>query len=102
MVVVVHVEVIATDDLGDRSYVVHDGRSAVVVDPNAYRPGRKGAGRPRCAVCDGGGNPYPHDYVTGGFELSRRAGCPYVVSADDPVSFDRRAVRDGDALAMGR
>lgn len=28
-----HVEVIPTEDLGDRSYLVHDGTSAVVVDP---------------------------------------------------------------------
>ena len=29
----VHVEVIATQELGDRSYLAHDGRVAVVVDP---------------------------------------------------------------------
>jgi glyoxylase-like metal-dependent hydrolase (beta-lactamase superfamily II) len=29
----VHVEVIATEELGDRSYLAHDGRVAVVVDP---------------------------------------------------------------------
>jgi hydroxyacylglutathione hydrolase len=29
----VHVEVILTEALGDRSYLVHDGTSAVVVDP---------------------------------------------------------------------
>lgn len=28
-----HIEVIATEELGDRSYVVHDGSAAVVVDP---------------------------------------------------------------------
>ena len=27
------VEVLATEELGDRSYVVHDGQVAVVVDP---------------------------------------------------------------------
>ncbi len=28
-----HIDVIATEELGDRSYVVHDGRVALVVDP---------------------------------------------------------------------
>ncbi len=30
----VNVEVLATDELGDRSYVAHDGELAVVVDPS--------------------------------------------------------------------
>ena len=42
-----------------------------------------------------------NDYVTGGHELAQRAGCPYVVSAADEVSFDRLAVRDGDELTVG-
>ena len=29
----VNVEVLATDELGDRSYVAHDGQAAVVIDP---------------------------------------------------------------------
>ena len=42
-----------------------------------------------------------NDYVTGGYDLAQRSGCPYVVSAEDQVSFDRLAVRDGDELSVG-
>ena len=37
-----------------------------------------------------------NDYVTGGFALARAAGAAYLVNADDPVSFDRTPVSDGD------
>ena len=30
----VHVEVVETSELGDRSYIAHDGVTAVVIDPN--------------------------------------------------------------------
>ncbi len=98
----VHVEVIATEDLGDRSYLVHDGESAVVVDP------QRDIDRIDKALADQGvrcamvlETHIHNDYVTGGYELARRSGCPYVVSAEDPVSFDRLAARDGDELSVG-
>jgi hypothetical protein len=28
-----HVEILATEALGDRSYVLHDGKTALVIDP---------------------------------------------------------------------
>jgi hydroxyacylglutathione hydrolase len=99
---VVHVEVVATDDLGDRSYLVHDGFYAVVVDPqrDVDRIEKTLAGLGvRCAMVL---ETHIHnDYVTGGYDLAQRAGCPYVVSAGDDVSFDRVAVRDGDQLSVG-
>ena len=96
------VEVISTEDLGDRSYVVHDGTSAVVVDPqrdvDRVEEVLADLGV-RCAIVV---ETHMHnDYVTGGYDLSMRNGCPYVVSAADPVSFDRLAVRDGDELTVG-
>ena len=97
-----HVEVIATEDLGDRSYLVHDGESAVVVDP------QRDIDRVEKALADQGvrcamvlETHIHNDYVTGGYELAQRSGCPYVVSAEDQVSFDRLAVRDGDELSVG-
>lgn len=97
-----HVEVISTEDLGDRSYVVHDGTSAVVVDP------QRDVDRVEKVLADLGvrcamvvETHMHNDYVTGGYDLSMRNGCPYVVNAADPVSFDRLAVRDGDELTVG-
>jgi hydroxyacylglutathione hydrolase len=42
-----------------------------------------------------------NDYVTGGFALAQAAGASYLVNADDPVSFDRTPVSDGDAVDVG-
>jgi glyoxylase-like metal-dependent hydrolase (beta-lactamase superfamily II) len=97
-----HVEVISTEDLGDRSYVVHDGTSAVIVDP------QRDVDRIEKVLADLGvrcamvvETHIHNDYVTGGYDLSMRSGCPYVVSADDDVSFTRLAAHDGDELTVG-
>ena len=97
-----HVEVIATEDLGDRSYLVHDGTSAVVVDP------QRDVDRVEKALADLGvqcamvvETHIHNDYVTGGYDLATRNGCPYVVNAADDVSFARLAVSDGDELTVG-
>jgi hydroxyacylglutathione hydrolase len=98
----VSVEVIATEALGDRSYIAHDGTSAVVVDPQRdidrveARLGDLGV---RCALVV---ETHIHnDYVTGGYQLAREAGVDYVVAAADQVAFDRRPVADGDELSVG-
>ncbi|MGB5111649.1 MAG: MBL fold metallo-hydrolase, partial [Mycobacterium sp.] len=97
-----HVEVISTEDLGDRSYLVHDGTSAVVVDP------QRDVDRVEKMLADLGvqcamvvETHIHNDYVTGGFDLAMRNGCPYVVNAADDVSFARLAVSDGDELTVG-
>jgi hydroxyacylglutathione hydrolase len=97
-----HVEVMPTEDLGDRSYLVHDGSLAVVVDP------QRDVDRVEKALAELGvrcamvlETHIHNDYVTGGYDLAQRTGCPYVVSAGDEVSFDRLAVRDGDELSVG-
>ena len=96
------VEVIATEDLGDRSYLVYDGTAAVVVDP------QRDVDRVEKALADLGvrcamvvETHIHNDYVTGGYDLALRNGCPYVVSADDTVAFDRLAAHDGDELTVG-
>jgi glyoxylase-like metal-dependent hydrolase (beta-lactamase superfamily II)/rhodanese-related sulfurtransferase len=98
----VHVEVICTGDLGDRSYLVHDGTSAVVIDP------QRDIDRVEKMLADLGvccamvvETHIHNDYVTGGYELSMRNGCPYVLNAADNVSFARLAVSDGDELTAG-
>lgn len=92
---------IETPTLGDRSYLVHDGRDGFVVDPQ----------RDLDRVTDlaaGLGVRIRHvfethihnDYVTGGLALARRAGAAYHVGADDPVTFERVPVHDGDVVEL--
>ncbi|GAA1333226.1 hypothetical protein GCM10009610_73960 [Pseudonocardia xinjiangensis] len=42
------------------------------------------------------------DYVTGGYAPARAAGAEYLVNAEDPVSFARTPLRDGDDIDVGR
>ena len=93
---------IETPGLGDRSYVVHDGEVAVVVDP------QRDFDRVLDTV-DSLGVRVTHvlethlhnDYVTGGLALAGHTGAEYVVSGADDVAFDRRPVGDGDTIASG-
>jgi hydroxyacylglutathione hydrolase len=91
-----------TPTLGDRSYLVHDGDVAFVVDP------QRDIDRV-LALLDAHGLRLTHvfeshihnDYVTGGFALAQRTGAAYLVNAEDAVSFERVPVRDGDVLDIG-
>jgi hydroxyacylglutathione hydrolase len=93
---------IDTPTLGDRSYLVHDGRVAFVVDP------QRDIDRV-LALAAAEGVRITHvfethihnDYVTGGHALAQATGAAYHVNADDPVSFDRVGVHDGDVIAVG-
>jgi hydroxyacylglutathione hydrolase len=97
-----HILPIDTPTLGDRSYLVHDGRVAFVVDPQ----------RDIDRVLDLAANEgvqithvfethIHNDYVTGGYTLAAATGAAYHVNADDPVTFERVPVRDGDVIAVG-
>lgn len=96
------VDVIETPDLGDRSYVVSDGRCAIVVDP------QRDIDRVEALVADLGvtvslvlETHLHNDYVTGGHALARRTGATYVVAGRDDVSFARCAAHDGDEFTAG-
>jgi len=96
------VEVLETSELGDRSYVAHDGATAIVVDPQRDIDRVEQVLADRGLRCAAVLETHIHnDYVTGGAELARRAGADYLVSADDPVRFERVPVRDGDAREYG-
>jgi hydroxyacylglutathione hydrolase len=93
---------IETPALGDRSYLVHDGEAALVIDP------QRDTDRVTALAADAGvrithvAETHVHnDYVTGGFALARAAGASYLVNADDPVAFDRTPVSDGDVVEVG-
>jgi glyoxylase-like metal-dependent hydrolase (beta-lactamase superfamily II)/rhodanese-related sulfurtransferase len=93
---------IETPPLGDRSYLVHDGEAALVIDP------QRDIDRVIALASDAGvrvthvAETHVHnDYVTGGLALARAAGAAYLVNGDDPVSFDRTPVSDGDLVEIG-
>lgn len=100
---VVQVEIIATEELGDRSYVVHDGNAAIVVDPqrDIDRVQRLLVDRSLAValVCE---THRHNDYVTGGFALARATEAEYAVPSAEDVVAVRRPVGDGDELSAGK
>lgn len=96
------VRVISTTELGDRSYLVHDGSTAVVIDA------QRDIDRMLTAADQDGvriavvlETHIHNDYVTGGLALARRTGATYGVAAADVVGFDRTGLEDGTRLTAG-
>jgi hydroxyacylglutathione hydrolase len=93
---------VETPTLGDRSYLVHDGEVAFVVDP------QRDIDRVLALLAEHDlrlthvfESHIHNDYVTGGLALARRTGAAYLVNAADHVSFERTPVRDGEVLQIG-
>ena len=93
---------IETPGLGDRSYLVHDGSAALVIDP------QRDTDRVTALAAEHGvrithiAETHIHnDYLTGGPALAAATGAAYLVNAADPVAFDRTPVRDGDTVEVG-
>ena len=94
---------IETPQLGDRTYLVHDGEVGVVIDP------QRDTDRVDKAVADAGvrithvAETHIHnDYVTGGLQLAKAHNAAYLVSAEDDVPYQRQPVSDGDTVHIGR
>ncbi|WP_343966221.1 MBL fold metallo-hydrolase, partial [Streptosporangium amethystogenes] len=93
--------VVETSSLGDRSYLAHDGRVALVVDPQRDIDRILAlAGRLGVRVTHVAETHLHNDYVSGGLALARLTGAAYLVAAADEVAFDRVPVSDGDEMAL--
>jgi glyoxylase-like metal-dependent hydrolase (beta-lactamase superfamily II) len=91
-----------TPTLGDRSYLVHDGSVAFVVDPQRDIDRVLTLLEAHDLRLTHVFESHIHnDYVTGGLALARLTGASYLVNAEDTVSFERLPVRDGDVLQIG-
>lgn len=95
------VTIIETPNLGNRSYVVHDGSKALVIDVP------RDIDRVQAVLRDGGVElaaaleTHIHaDFVSGGLELARSAGVPYVVPCEAEVAYDHTQVCDEDVRTI--
>ena len=93
---------IDTPTLGDRSYIAHDGKTALVVDPqrdiDRVQEILDREGLELGAVVE---THMHNDYVSGGLVLAREHGVQYIVSEMDPVTFDRFTVVDRQVIPVG-
>jgi hydroxyacylglutathione hydrolase len=98
----VEIATIETPELGDRSYAILAGDQAVVVDP------QRDIDRVLAVLAEHG-NRLSHvlethihnDYVSGGTELCRFTGATHIIPAGEAVGYERRAIADGESLAVG-
>jgi glyoxylase-like metal-dependent hydrolase (beta-lactamase superfamily II)/rhodanese-related sulfurtransferase len=93
---------IDTPTLGDRGYIAHDGKTALVVDP------QRDIDRVEQVLSDNslelGAVVETHmhnDYISGGLVLARKYQAKYITNADDPVAFERVAAHDLDEFSIG-
>jgi hydroxyacylglutathione hydrolase len=92
---------IETPSLGDRSYLAHDGSTAVVIDPQRDIDRMLHvAGSRQLRIAHVFETHVHNDYITGGLALARQAGAAYHVNAADHVAFSRSGIRDGDVIEV--
>jgi hydroxyacylglutathione hydrolase len=93
---------VETSDLGDRSYLVHDGSVAIVIDPQRdIDRVLEIAKREGVAISLVLETHLHNDYVTGGLELSQREGATYVVGGGEEATYCCTPARDGDTYTAG-
>ena len=93
---------IETPSLGDRTYVVHDGEVALVVDP------QRDIDRVLDLLDDHGvapdprlRDPYPQRLRHRGTRPRAGTGAAYLVNGEDDVSFERTPLADGQVVEVG-
>lgn len=88
--------------LGNRCHLVHDGRSALVVDPpRDIGPVERAAERAGVTITAVADTHVHNDYLSGALGLARRHGADYLLAADEHVDFERVGVRHGETLPVG-
>ena len=98
------IEIVAIDtpSLGDRGYLATDGNVAFVVDAQRDYDRIVQVAADRGVTITHVLETHIHnDYVTGGLALARAVGAEYLVNREDPVTFDRTPVSDGDLVTIG-
>lgn len=93
---------IDTPSLGDRSYLVHDGVTAALIDPQRDIDRVNDLLARQNLVLGAVFETHMHnDYLSGGLELSREHGVEYVISQGDLVKYKHLAVRDQQVVPVG-
>lgn len=96
------IDVIETTSLGDRSYLISEAGTGVVVDPQRDVDRVLDLVARRGVTVTHVLETHVHnDYVTGGLELARATGAAYLVPAGDDVAYERVPAVDGHVHRAG-
>ncbi len=96
------IDVIETTSLGDRSYLISEAGTGVVVDPQRDIDRVLDLVARRGVTVTHVLETHVHnDYVTGGLELARATGAAYLVPAGDDVAYERVPAVDGHVHRAG-
>jgi hydroxyacylglutathione hydrolase len=93
---------IETGSLGDRSYIAHDGTTAIVVDPPRDIDRIESQLTARGLRLELILETHVHnDYVSGGLTLSRTTSSTYAHAQAETLHFDHQPITPGERLAVG-
>ncbi len=93
---------IDTPTLGDRSYIAHDAKIAVAIDPQRDIDRVQEILDREGLTLGGVVETHMHnDYVSGGLVLAKEHGAKYLVSKLDPVTYERVTVADNQVVPFG-
>lgn len=93
---------IAVPELGNRSYLVHDGQVAVVIDAcRRYRELLATVVEQQVEIAAVFETHIHNDYVTGGYALAQELGVPYYVAAADKLAFTHRPIAPDETVTVG-
>lgn len=98
-----HVIAVEIPELGNRAHLVHDGASALVIDPpRDCRPIELAAQRAGVRIVAVADTHVHHDFLSGSLPLSARHGAELWLAAEERVQFDRVPISGGDIRDVGR
>jgi hydroxyacylglutathione hydrolase len=89
-------------ELGNRSYIVHDGHSAIVIDPSRrIRQVIEVAQANKLAIEAVFETHVHNDYVTGGYALAQKLGIPYYISKHEHTHFTHEGIVPEQTIKFG-
>lgn len=97
-----HIETIATESLGNRGYLIHDGTVAIALDVQRdYQRWIDAAEAANVTISHVLETHMHNDYVTGGYQLAKKAKATYVIPADSSADFESQTLGDNDSIEVG-
>jgi hydroxyacylglutathione hydrolase len=89
-------------EIGNRSYIAHDGKSAVVIDPSRRIHQIVDEAKKANLKIEAIFETHIHnDYITGGYALAKKLNVPYYVSDQEDVHFEHQAIKPDQLVNIG-